>query len=598
MASLYAHGDRDMIIYNLNMTRYKELCHFFDTNSTIKHCVGLIDRFLLHGLTLKGAKQHVNNYLTEYFLPFFRQVLRFSVILGWCPYHLKKVKVPDTGETILVPEVIPVSFMLCELEVNIKKVTYQFKFYDLDEQRIERKNVKVFIFSDTELIANDSMIHSILNGTLEDYRIVQQIKRFTIQSEYNRSNPTIYLRKATGARGQSGTFSQTTGTDGGAGPGNRNVANEAGAVRLVGARNFNVKETPESIKFQNASINLADNIEFHMEEMRARAIGHQRNYYNVGLEFAPQWHNNLFICPPDMELAATPHIPESRVDQLTMERNLSSTIYQAFGIPESMMGHVGNTTQGTRGSTTKSARVRNDVNIMDLNSFESTIEKYKNFFKDCFIILYATIFQKKIGRDVIDFKPPELYTRYINNVLTEQGIIEGKEDKQQSPPKSSDKNSSSESSKSNDKNSSSEPTNDMKNDIPNKDNIKKNNNTKDSDKKEKKDDDSNNEDDGKKKKKDDNNKKEKKDDDSDNEEDDDKKKKEDDDDNKNKDSDKKEKKDDEKKKKDDDSDEEEEDDDKKRKKKDDDSDDDDDKKKRKRNDEEDKKNKSKKQKKK
>lgn len=442
MTSYYIPADKNVVVHALDLVKYKELCYFFDTNATIKHCVGLLDRFLLHGLALKGAKKHVNDYLTEYFLPFFRQMLRNIVILGWCPYHLKKVKDPMTEENILVPEVVPVSFMQCELEVNMKKIEYNFKFYEMDE-RVLKPKIKVFIFSDAELIANPSMIHSVLNGTLSDYRFVQQIKRFTIQSEYNRSNPTVYLMREKGSHNQSRTFDQTTGPDGG-----RNGPREVdfggnGPVRPLaalggGARNFDQRDTPESVQLANASMNMADNIEFHQDEMRARALAHQRNYYNIGLDFAPQWHNNLFICPPDMVLAANPHIPESRVDQLTMERNLSSTIYQSFGIPESMMGYIGGSQQSTRGSTTRTAKVRNDVNIMDLNSFESTIERYKMFFKDCFIVLYATMFQKKIGRDVIDFKPPELYSRYIDNVLVEQGLVEGQNNEKQKDDSSKD----------------------------------------------------------------------------------------------------------------------------------------------------------------
>lgn len=443
MSSFYTPSDRNVIVYSLDMIRYRELCHFFDTNATTKLCVGLLIRFILHDIKLRGSKKHVGEYLTQYFIPFFRQILRNIVILGWCPYQLKKVKDPVTEENILVPEVVPVSFMQCELEVNMKKIEYNFKFYELHE-RIAKPKIKVFIFSDTELIANPTMIHSVLNGTLSDYRFVQQIKRFTIQSEYNRSNPTIYLRRESGSHNQSRTFGQTTGPDGGLN-GPRKVNAEGGSVRpldaIMGgaARNFDVRDTPESVQLANASMNMADNIEFHQNEMRARAIAHQQNYYNMGLDFAPQWHNNLFICPPDMVLAATPHIPESRVDQLTMERNLNSTIFQSFGIPESMLGFLGGGQQSTRGTTTRSAKVRNDVNIMDLNSFESTIGMYKNFFKDCFIVLYASIFQKKISREVIDFLPPELYIRYIDNVLMEQGLVEKQKEAERDEPTKQDK---------------------------------------------------------------------------------------------------------------------------------------------------------------
>jgi hypothetical protein len=437
--------DPGIVVHSLDFVKYNELSYFFDTNATIKHCYGLLDRFLFHGLKLKGAKDHLNNYFEQYFLPFFRQMLRNIIILGWCPYHFKKVKDPLTDETLIVPEVVPVSYMTSELEVDTRKLEYNFKFWELSE-RVKKPKIKVFMFSDQEMIANPSMIHSILNGTLADYRFVQQIKRFTIQSEYNRSNPPIYLMRERGTHNQSRTFHQTTGPGGGnEGPRIVDDFDTGGSVKPFrnegGARNFNDKETPESVILSNASMNMADNIEFHQAEMKMRSSSHQRNYYNVGLDFAPQWHNNLFIVPPDMALAVPPHLPESRVDQLTMERHLSSTIYQSFGIPESMIGNIGSSQNGTQGTTSRNAKVRNDVNIMDLNSFESTIEKYKMFFKNCFAVLYSDIFQKRIPLDTIEFQPPELYTRYIENVLADTGS-DKESDKKNSADKDSDKKNS------------------------------------------------------------------------------------------------------------------------------------------------------------
>jgi len=402
----------DITTFELDTSLYNELNYFFDQNATIKHCIGILDRFVLHGVRVRNMKPHMNRYFVTYYIPFFRQLLRNIVILGWCPYHLKKTKMDDTGETIIVPEVIPPMYMRCTLEVDIKKVQYEYKFYDLDMLQTCKKNVHVFIFSDNELISNNHMIHSILNGTLHYHRLVQQIMRFTIQSEYVRSNPPIFLKKIKDGTSQSRSLYEQSGnaTDGG-----RQIGSP---VTVADPRSFARSGRSRVDKLKNASTSMVDNLEFHMEEMESRARSHQSNYYSIGLEYYPQWHNNLFICPPDMELAANPHLPDTRVDQLTMERNLTSIIYKSFGIPESMIGNLSNSTvNANRSSTTKGVNVRNSVNIMDLNIFESTLERYKNFFQDCFVVLYQKIFKVKLIRDAIVFESPLLYKEYIENVV-------------------------------------------------------------------------------------------------------------------------------------------------------------------------------------
>jgi hypothetical protein len=145
----------------------------------------------------------------------------------------------------------------------------------------------------------------------------------------------------------------------------------------------------------------------------------ERNYFNLGLGFTPQWYNNLFICPPSMTLAATPQLPESRVDQSVLERKLSSDIYLTFGIPETLLGAIGSTQNSIRGSANRSTTIRKDVNIMDVNSFESTLFRYQNFFQDCFTVMYGLIFKKVIDKNIVQFKPPKLYEQFIANILAE-----------------------------------------------------------------------------------------------------------------------------------------------------------------------------------
>lgn len=417
-------------VYHLDTLKFNELSYYYDTNSTIRHCVGLIERFIFTKLSIKGAKQHLNEYVELYFLPFFKNLLRNILLLGWCPYRLKKMVVKSTKERILVPEIVPVKYVNCNLEVNVENLTHEFKIYDLMSLQL-KDNINVFTFTDIQLLGVEGLIHSIVSTTLPDFRYVQQLKKFTIQSEFNRSNPTIFLKQESSNNSSVNTFHNTQSNGFGMDGRSKDTAiflDNTGSILAPSARNFaNVhNSTSEAEIFENASSNMASNLRFHQNEMSEMYKTHQHNYFNIGLGYVPQWYNNLFMCPPNTTLAAAPRNPETRVDQLTMDRYLSSNIYQSFGIPESMIGNIGGNTQSSRSSTTRATKLRHEVNIMDLNSFESTIENFKTFFVNCFATLYYEIFNKKIDKKLIDFQPPELYLNYLKHVNNEN--IDGEDE--------------------------------------------------------------------------------------------------------------------------------------------------------------------------
>jgi hypothetical protein len=122
-----------------------------------------------------------------------------------------------------------------------------------------------------------------------------------------------------------------------------------------------------------------------------------------------------------MVLAAPPRLPESRVDQLVIERSLTTKIYQSFGIPETVAGFSSASgTTSTQGASSKVAKVRKDVNLMDIITFESTLDRYKKFFADAFMVVYEDIFNKAIPKDSIEFLPPKIYERYLKTVVGDE----------------------------------------------------------------------------------------------------------------------------------------------------------------------------------
>lgn len=410
---MFQGANGNEVVLELNVRLYNELCHFMDTNATIKQCIGILDRFLFQSVEILRAKELLNTYIDMYFLPFFRVMLRYIVVIGWCPYHIKKIKDKKSGLPILVPEVFPVDFLLCTMVVQKSKPDYKFQFYDEGGTK-KRNDVKVFMFSDMTLLANENLIHSLLFGLLEEHRYLARIKQYTIQSESIRSNPPIFLRRDNTDNGISNLADRANGFNGGAQGGTRHTSSTVGFMPEKAVERTSGMSA--SMILEKSTTDMIDNIKFHQNEMKGLYMMHQNGLHNASMTFAPQWHNNLFICPPNMILAAPPHLAESRVDQLMIERNLTSQIYLTFGIPETLVGVVGGTSSSIRGSTNRSTNIRKEVNIMDVNNFESTLSKYQGFFQNCFVHVYEEIFKISIHKDLISFNPPPLYKQFIHTV--------------------------------------------------------------------------------------------------------------------------------------------------------------------------------------
>jgi hypothetical protein len=57
---------------------------------------------------------------------------------------------------------------------------------------------------------------------------------------------------------------------------------------------------------------------------------------------------------------------------------------------------------------------------MDIITFESTLDRYKKFFADAFMVVYEDIFNKAIPKDSIEFLPPKIYERYLKTVVGDE----------------------------------------------------------------------------------------------------------------------------------------------------------------------------------
>lgn len=395
-------------IHSFNYSLYKELSHMFRTNETIKHCYDTLERFLFQNIRVKGATPVLNEMIT-YFSKFCSKVLKYLWIMGWCPYTIEKIRSKINNEDIMVPKVIPIEYITAELVVNKLNFTCKMSFYDYKRDKA-KNNIYFVTLEDIQDLANHSIINSPLSSILPDYRFLEQLKKFTIQSEFIRSNPAIFLVKKDPKK------EDVT---------NHRDTEEFGlTVRaddtLMGDIENNEQIPTKIAAFKEASDDIVKNVEYHNQQMEEMVRFQNSSYYDLGLGFRPQTANNLFVCPPNMTLAAPPRMPEVKSDILTISKKFASVIFLALGMPETIFGFGSQNNVNMAGrAATRTTEIRKDINVMDVNSFDATLKKYNNIFSNLFCDIYFTIFKKRLKTEAIEFHPPKLYEHYTTYMLAE-----------------------------------------------------------------------------------------------------------------------------------------------------------------------------------
>lgn len=405
---------QDEDTYTFDYALYAELREFRRRNNTLRQCASILDQFLFNDLKLEGAKPHLQAFIRSHLLPFLRTVLANILLVGWSPYKLVKFKFEDSKDHVLIPSNVPIHLLNPVMTVNSKTFEHKFRFMEEDGKK-ERKDVHVLFYSDMHDLVDCGLINSVTYSTLHDHRFVQRIRQFTLQSEFIRSNPTIYLQREKplpDPKGQSGTFSRTDGPALGL---DRNFAR----ARAPALNSLN-PSIRQQVTAESASESMADNLAFHEQQMMLLRARQQREYRNMGSENAPQHQNNTYVCAPGTVLAATPHLPQSRTDQVAMEQDLTSKIFRAFGIPESLSGNQKLTVRDkTKGQAPKTT-------IMEIITFQSRLEHMQSFFKTAFIDIYKRMFDKTLDPGVITFRPPVMYELFLKS-LTEETHEEPRE---------------------------------------------------------------------------------------------------------------------------------------------------------------------------
>jgi hypothetical protein len=392
-------GD-DTIIHTLDYVTYKELCYIYDTTPIVKQVASVIKNLAMYKLTIRRGRKHLQVYSEKYFLPLCKSTLRDIFTLGWTAVHLRKKK------DLVYAEHVPVDLIMVELHVDPKKFTHEFKVFDFHHEPI--RGVEIFFFDSIDKYANHKLIHSPMLSVLSEFRYVEHIKKFTLQSEYTRSNPCIFLASA-----------KTATTQG-------SLASEANAFR--GGYSFAERATPPmSLKdkfFAKASEEIEANMQFHNKQYEDLVQTQNTGYYSMGLSMTPQWANNVYVVPPGMSLAAAPQLPQSRNDQIQLHHNLNSLICTTIGIPPTILQSLH--------MTRDHKSIKNESSsILDIALFEATIKQYVIFYQRMIAALYKKIFLTEIDYTFVEFHVPDMYKFFVQRIVNGEREPESEDKKKQ-----------------------------------------------------------------------------------------------------------------------------------------------------------------------
>ena len=399
-------GDADEERFPFDRSVLFEIDHLTMNHPAVNECTQLIDRFLFTDIKVKGSTKMFQDFVSEYFVPFFRAMLKKIISTGWCAIQVKKAKDFRTDESIMVPEVIEPNLISPAVIVNRKTLTYDMECYDY--RGIDKmKNVMFLVLDGLSSIARPTMTNSVLSGIVHDHRQYMESKQELAQADFVRANPTIYLRADTSANSSTSvkTPLDPNYSDGGS------LHNESKSVQALLRTNKKQPKVEEIM--ENASKNISHNIEYHQMQMENTFSKNARGRFTGGALLKPQHADNVYVCPPGMILANSIQLPTMSDNTVELKRtNIQASIYKAFGIPESILGAQSNKRKAPNSSGSQGA---SHMNIMDVIAFEAMLERYRRFFGDAFCTVYERIFKKRIDRSVIEFIPPQIYAEYIGH---------------------------------------------------------------------------------------------------------------------------------------------------------------------------------------
>lgn len=375
-------------------------------HTIVRECVEFLVNVSTSGIEVHDG-YFDNRFIDDVIVPFLRHAIRSIITAGWFQY--KYVKKPH-----LHPIVVP--FHFTRPKVVISKKTYEAKFmYSVDDGNEYKPygnppSLSAIFMYDMGSYMNQTCMSTPVDAFYYDYDFLMIRKKAGLRADIIRSCPTVYLNRIV-------KKDSTGGGMGLAGLECMNVVGGPGATTMYGGLDrlraiaaSDDKNTSWKKLSEEAHFDIDANIMFHEHQSEMHRITAREDM------FAPQYENNVYIPPPEKELAGVPHLPQPVTDLLKSEIYLNSTIYKAFGVSR---------LEGLRGLSMSD---RNDQNKsqdqnLDILEFITTLERYHAFVVLMIQRIHRDVFSEEINsakikvtayRDLLKHVRPKLYEENEN----------------------------------------------------------------------------------------------------------------------------------------------------------------------------------------
>lgn len=382
--------------YKFNHLKYEENKYMFNNSVIIKQNYDILDKYIFNEFGSVNPSRVYKEYEDEYINAFLRKSLQQYILCGFCAYKINKVKLPVTKDEVGAPVICNLEYLDIELIFDPKKMTYVFEVHDYNTNRL-RKDIHISCFASIENLANEYLIYSPLTFIQENFYVNRQRQYIQMQGEYNAANPVVYLEQEKEVDKKS-VLQHSIG---------RSTMMDNTISPLDALNRSDVFDDEPMKRRQDALIQDQD---FHSSQIDYIIQQYDRNKMNSDRLFFPHWYNNMFKPPPGMKIAFPIQKPQVNYDYIQQMTYLASLIYIAFGIPESLFGvhHIGNASNIR--TTSK------PISIVDISTFETTMEKYKCFYEKLYKEVYILVFGKE-PKFKIKFAIPQTFQKFRDHLL-------------------------------------------------------------------------------------------------------------------------------------------------------------------------------------
>lgn len=420
---MFRNRNSNVQVYSIDPSLNYELETMFETNIPIRRIVSMLEAFLLTEVTVKNATPIFQRYVKHYMIPFLRDALRQSIVYGWCAISKMKVKDDMTGQTLSVPTAVPLKYFNVELHVDRITMKRNWSFINSHNNR-EDKSIQIAHLYGEQNYEVRGAVFSPLLCLLPKFRFQRQMEQNFIRAEFIRSNPHIYLREA-----KTNPLSSTDTMQA-----NDYYSSINGLLECDDALNREATLLGNSYRHTEANIELHKQQQQHLSRNAAES-----QFIDSTNQIYTQYDNNLFVCPPNMELAATPQMPVSTISLLELETRFEADVVQAFGLPvralhsSGVRATPGRARVNAKTSSSGSASYGNSQNsgnlpsALDLAALDAGLTKYRDFLKSLVSKAYKVVFKLYLDPDLVIISLPPIYQNLMNDAI-------GNENTEETPP--------------------------------------------------------------------------------------------------------------------------------------------------------------------